>query len=108
VRGADYAFGPRDARAVSELLALAPPEVVCERWARALRHSGFPSVQTLPQLVAQLNFFAAPPPSATTPKHDPNEGITHGAQEDFETAVARFEASMLASDASDTSSGRVA
>jgi hypothetical protein len=57
--GAKYPFGPRDARAVSTLLAQAAPDVVARAWRRALAHQGFPTVATLSELSAHLAHFVA-------------------------------------------------
>jgi hypothetical protein len=57
--GARYPFGPRDARAVSTLLAQAAPDVVARAWRRALAHQGFPTVATLSELSTHLAHFVA-------------------------------------------------
>jgi hypothetical protein len=57
-RGAAYPFAPRDAAAVTSLLAsLGSTEAVTEAWSRALAHKGWPTVATLPQLVTHLAHF---------------------------------------------------
>jgi hypothetical protein len=61
--GGPYGFTPRDAREVSNLLALGEPGEVEARWRRALRHTGFPTVRTLGELVALWNHWGQPTPS---------------------------------------------
>jgi hypothetical protein len=62
LRGAPYPFAPRDAAAVTALLAaLGSPESVEEAWTRALAHKGWPAVATLPQLVQHLAHFVGSP-----------------------------------------------
>jgi hypothetical protein len=57
-RGAAYPFAPRDAAAVTSLLAsLGSTEAVEAAWTRALTHKGWPTVATLPQLVQHLAHF---------------------------------------------------
>jgi len=57
-RGAAYPFAPRDAAAVTSLLAsLGSTEAVTDAWARALAHQGWPTVATLSQLVQHLAHF---------------------------------------------------
>jgi hypothetical protein len=58
-RNGKYPFGPRDARAVSTLLAQAEPDVVSRAWRRALAHQGFPTVATLSELSTHLAHFVA-------------------------------------------------
>lgn len=55
-----YAFQPRDAKAVTELLALGADAEILARWKRALAHKGFPTVRTLSELVTHWNHFAEP------------------------------------------------
>ena len=58
LRGAPYPFAPRDAGAVTSLLAsLGSTEAVEAAWSRALTHKGWPTVATLPQLVQNLAHF---------------------------------------------------
>ena len=44
----EYPFGPRDAKVVKNLLALAEPDAIEAAWERALDHQGFPSICSLP------------------------------------------------------------
>lgn len=57
-----YAFTGRDARAVTELLALADEVEIAQRWMRALRRDGYPRVRTIPELVKHWNHFASEHP----------------------------------------------
>lgn len=62
LRGAPYPFAPRDASAVTSLLAsLGSTEAVEAAWTRALTHKGWPTVATLPQLVQNLAHFVGSP-----------------------------------------------
>jgi hypothetical protein len=54
-----YAFTGRDARAVTELLALGDEVEIANRWMRALRRSDYPRVRTIPELVKHWNHFAS-------------------------------------------------
>lgn len=54
----EYAFGGRDALAVTKLLALGDDDEISNRWNRALMRTGFPLVRTLPELVSNWNHFA--------------------------------------------------
>jgi hypothetical protein len=65
-REAPYPFGPRDAKAVSNLLARAEPDAIVAAWERALRHQSFPTVATLAQLEQHLAQFIAPPRADVT------------------------------------------
>lgn len=65
-RGSKYPFTPRDAKAVKALLALAEPEAIAGAWRRALRHQGYPTVSTLPELEKHLaRFLGTGPPQST-------------------------------------------
>jgi hypothetical protein len=72
VTGSKYPFSPRDAKAVSQLLALDTPPTVVSVWDRALRHSGFPTVRTLSELVTHFAHFLGAQARAGP---DPNGGI---------------------------------
>jgi hypothetical protein len=64
VKGVSYPFQPRDARHVSQLLATGTePAAIATSWERALRHSGFPTVATLGELVGSLAHFVGPGPA---------------------------------------------
>jgi hypothetical protein len=70
--GAKYPFTPRDAKAVTQLLALAEPDAIAAAWSRALRHPGFPTVRTLAELVTHFaHFVGAAPPTQRTFVRDP-------------------------------------
>lgn len=75
IRGAPYPFSARDAGAVKSLLtALGSPEAVEVAWTRALAHTGWPDVATLPQLVQHLPHFvgsAAPTAAVDLRKPQP-------------------------------------
>lgn len=77
---APYPFKPRDAKAVSELLALeSVPERISTVWRQALRSTGYPTVRTLPELVTHFAHFVGSAPSSTRddmPTKRP-EGITY-------------------------------
>jgi len=74
VHGA-YPFKPRDARAVSELLAIEPvPERIAVVWRQALRSMSFPRVRTLPELVTHFAHFVGQPTGL------PDAADTHAAR----------------------------
>lgn len=52
-----YAFLPRDAKAVQELLKLGEPPEIVARWRAALASSGFPSVRSIFELPPHWNRF---------------------------------------------------
>jgi hypothetical protein len=62
VTGQKYPFTPRDAKAVTQLLALALEPTILAAWERALRHVGFPTVRTLSELVTHFAHFVTGPP----------------------------------------------
>lgn len=74
IRGVPYAFTPRDARAVSDLLPKGTDEEILAAWERALKATGFPLVRALHELATHWNHFATdrPPPGSAFVK--PNRG----------------------------------
>lgn len=62
VTGSKYPFTPRDAKSVAQLLTLAIDPTILAAWDRALRHTGFPTVRTLAELVTHFAHFVAPAP----------------------------------------------
>lgn len=65
-RGSRYAFGGRDAKAVTQLLALGEPAEVLARWRRALQRTGYPLVRKLTELVENWNHFATAGPAVAS------------------------------------------
>jgi hypothetical protein len=72
--GAKYPFASIDAAAVTALLAKGIDPTITAAWTRALRHTGFPTVRTLPELVKNFAHFVGretatgPPSGAATAK----------------------------------------
>lgn len=64
-RCAKYPFSARDAKVVADLRKIAPSEQIQNAWAKALRHSGFPSVGTLAQLQQNFAMFVGTGPPIT-------------------------------------------
>ena len=71
VAGVPYPFTPRDAKAVSQLLALGLEPTIDATWARALAATGYPLVRTLSELVMHFAHYA----TARRDGPDPNTGI---------------------------------
>ncbi len=68
LRGVSYPFTGRDAKAVTNLLATGhEPAAIVAAWRRALRHSGFPTVATLSELVTHLAHFLGEAPQGNGP-----------------------------------------
>lgn len=63
ITSSKYPFGGRDAKAVSDLLAMAEQGAIETAWSRALTHKGFPSVRTLPELVTHFAHFVGTRPA---------------------------------------------
>lgn len=70
VTGSKYPFSPRDAKAVQQLLTLGIEPTVVSVWDRALRHSGFPTVRTLSELVTHFAHFLTGPPGRSAARAD--------------------------------------
>lgn len=66
-----YAFQPRDAKAVSDLLALGPDPEIIARWKRARARNDYPRTRTLSELVANWEHFGADAPTPTAAKGEP-------------------------------------
>ena len=77
-----YAFVPRDAKAVSELLAKGTDDEIEARLLKAFAAGGFPLVRTIHGLAEHWNYFAKDvatkttrgPIDAGTQHHDPKGG----------------------------------
>lgn len=69
LRSGRYPFGPRDARHVTELLALGDPAAVERAWRAALASDAYPRVRTLAELARHwTHFLGTGPPSTAQPQ----------------------------------------
>jgi hypothetical protein len=77
---AKYPFTGRDAKAVTQLLAIALEPTIEATWRKALRSTGYPLVRTLPELVTHFAHFvgATGPPSAPKRLSDMPESRPEG------------------------------
>ena len=75
-----YPFGPRDAKVVKNLLALAEPDVIEQAWVRALNHQDFPIIGTLSDLERHFARFTLDAPVKT---NDVGTGFVNSVTEGF-------------------------
>jgi hypothetical protein len=72
----DKSIGGRNAKAVTALLGMGLEPTIVSAWRRALKHVGFPTVRTLPELVTHWSHFVgpAPPPRGERAPESSTEG----------------------------------
>ena len=73
--GADYPFGPRDGKAVKEMLAVSGQPEILAAWSKALGSSEWPTVRTLPELGKHLAHFIAKPKGDWRDRVDHSKGF---------------------------------
>lgn len=73
--GADYPFGPRDGKAVKEMLAVSGQPEILAAWIKALGSSEWPTVRTLPELGKHLAHFIAKPKGDWRDRVDHSKGF---------------------------------